>query len=318
MSYRAKAILVSLFVHSLSVGLSVKLHRKLSLDLVLCALWLSLYGQEVLRLHVLLPRFLSNYYVVLICSLALLVSYYRRSTQNVVMSSPTDHRRVSPDCSYTEWNSSTSDIGASLHSEPSYNAYTNSYPDNSNYDCEPMDCATSELSSLSLGQRSQHQLSPPPYEPLLRASQLDTGSVYSSRGNGGGSVSSFRTARSHTFVPEPRLRNVAYSPSQNAIYSPSQNAAYAPSQQHLSHRGSAFGSVAGGASPPLSVSNYRSLAPDSPSSTIYSNGSYMRVPPEKTSLLTQTLLGISLGVNISIAAFILGRYSTSRDFLSFA
>jgi len=42
------------------------------------------------------------------------------------------------------------------------------------------------------------------------------------------------------------------------------------------------------------------------------------VPPEKTSLLTQTLLGISLGVNISIAAFILGRYSTSRDFLSFA
>ena len=41
------------------------------------------------------------------------------------------------------------------------------------------------------------------------------------------------------------------------------------------------------------------------------------VPPERVSLLTQIFLGISLGVNISIAAFIMGRYSVNGDLLSF-
>lgn len=41
------------------------------------------------------------------------------------------------------------------------------------------------------------------------------------------------------------------------------------------------------------------------------------VPPEKMSIVTQILLGISLGVNISIGAFVLGRYSMNGDLLSF-
>lgn len=39
--------------------------------------------------------------------------------------------------------------------------------------------------------------------------------------------------------------------------------------------------------------------------------------PEGVSLLTQIILGISIGVNISIAAFIMGRYSANGDLLSF-
>lgn len=39
-------------------------------------------------------------------------------------------------------------------------------------------------------------------------------------------------------------------------------------------------------------------------------------PPERVSLLTQVILGVSLGVNISIAAFFMGRISANSDFLS--
>ncbi|XP_067946718.1 transmembrane protein 201-like [Watersipora subatra] len=285
--------LISLFMHLLTERWQLR-------DFINCVLWLLCYGHAVLLQRLLLPTLLSYQIIPASLLTIILLSTCMEGGRRHLL--PLESRSTSPSGSST-WGSVVSNQSDSGVSEGQPNIR-----DVMCDEFDAMDCTASELSSLNIGvspSKSQFTYGRPATPaPFIRPSALSSG-----RSSYGGSVRSFRTA--------PSMYN-GYSPPPHLSRAPSYSSLCPPTNSSPPPSLPSYDGIANHFSTSPSVSNYMSIgsSPDSPTSSIYSHAS-QRVAPEKTSLFTQIMLGLSLGVNISIGAFLLGRYSVNGDLLSF-